>query len=83
MRNPRTFLGVSLLEKDAPPTAERTPFAQLLQRMRPEMLRFALWLARDGALAEHELDLVAADVRRSVHRRPVSTTSGTHDIRFV
>jgi RNA polymerase sigma-70 factor (ECF subfamily) len=59
-------LGVSFLETDAPPTAERASFEQLLQRMRPEMLRFALWLARDGALAE---DIVQESLLRAWRAR--------------
>jgi RNA polymerase sigma-70 factor, ECF subfamily len=41
------------MEGDAPPTDEgRASFEQLLQLLRPELLRFAQWLARDRSLAE-------------------------------
>jgi RNA polymerase sigma-70 factor (ECF subfamily) len=52
MRNPRTDLGVSFLEADAPQATEQAPFERLLQLLRPDLLRFALWLARDASLAE-------------------------------
>lgn len=43
---------VSLLEGAAPPAQGRGAFEQLLHTLRPELLRFAQWLARDASLAE-------------------------------
>jgi RNA polymerase sigma-70 factor, ECF subfamily len=33
-------------------TTPQTPFSRLLEMLRPDLLRFALWLARDRAVAE-------------------------------
>ena len=33
-------------------TTAQTPFSRLLEMLRPDLLRFALWLARDRAVAE-------------------------------
>jgi RNA polymerase sigma-70 factor, ECF subfamily len=51
MRNSQTHPAVSFLEADAP-AGERASFEKLLQLLRPELLRFAQWLARDRSLAE-------------------------------
>ena len=52
MRNSPTDPAVSLLEGAAAPAQGRESFEALLQALRPELLRFAQWLARDASLAE-------------------------------
>src|SRR3974390_625261 len=52
MRNSQTHPAVSFLEADRPTAEGKPSFEQLLQPLRPELLRFALWLARDRSLAE-------------------------------
>jgi RNA polymerase sigma-70 factor (ECF subfamily) len=52
MRNYPTHPAVSFLATDAPSEDGRASFERLLQLLRPELLRFAQWLARDRSLAE-------------------------------
>jgi RNA polymerase sigma-70 factor (ECF subfamily) len=66
MRNPRPHLAVSYLEAGVPPAAGHVSFEQLLQLLRPEMLRFAQWLARDAAIAE---DIVQESLLRAWRAR--------------
>lgn len=48
------------------PWPQRTGFAALLASLRPEVLRFACWLARDRALAE---DIVQETLLRAWRNR--------------
>jgi RNA polymerase sigma-70 factor (ECF subfamily) len=54
------------MEVDAMPAQAQPSFAQLLEVLRPEMLRFAKWLARDANLAE---DIVQQASERAFRAR--------------
>lgn len=52
MRNSQPESPVSSISERLPGADSQAPIAQLLESMRPDLLRFAHWLARDRALAE-------------------------------
>src|SRR5579864_311695 len=52
MRNPRPESPVSSVSERLPAANAQAPLTQLFESMRPDLLRFAHWLARDRAIAE-------------------------------
>src|ERR1700689_2971997 len=52
MRNSQPESPVSSIAERLPAPDMRTPVMQLFESMRPDLLRFAHWLARDRAIAE-------------------------------
>jgi len=52
MHNSRPELQILPLDAALRKPGERDPLSRLLRQLRPELLRFAQWLARDRALAE-------------------------------
>lgn len=52
MRNSQPESPVSSISERLPGPGAQAPIAQLFESMRPDLLRFAHWLARDRALAE-------------------------------
>src|SRR5262245_29929420 len=58
-------------------TTVATPFARLLEMLRPDLLRFAFWLARDRAVAEDVVQetLIRAWKSREELKDPAATRS--------
>src|SRR6516164_10733638 len=52
MRNSQPESPVSSITERLPAPEVRAAFSQLLESMRPDLLRFAQWLARDRSIAE-------------------------------
>jgi len=52
MRNPQPHSPVSSITERLPGPDARAPITRLFESLRPDLLRFAHWLARDRAIAE-------------------------------
>jgi RNA polymerase sigma-70 factor (ECF subfamily) len=66
MRNSQPESPVSSISERLPGPGSQAPIAQLFESMRPDLLRFAHWLARDRALAE---DIVQESLLRAWRSR--------------
>jgi RNA polymerase sigma-70 factor, ECF subfamily len=66
MRNSEPESPVSSISERLPGPDARAPISQLFESMRPDLLRFAHWLARDRALAE---DIVQESLLRAWRSR--------------
>jgi RNA polymerase sigma-70 factor (ECF subfamily) len=66
MRNSQPESPVSSIAERLPAPDMRTPVMQLFESMRPDLLRFAQWLARDRAIAE---DIVQESLLRAWRSR--------------
>lgn len=66
MRNSQPESPVSSISERLPGPGAQAPIAQLFESMRPDLLRFAHWLARDRALAE---DIVQESLLRAWRSR--------------
>ena len=66
MRNYPSETPVSCVGASAPDVAADTRITRLFEAMRPDLLRFALWLTRDRALAE---DVVQESLLRAWRSR--------------
>jgi RNA polymerase sigma-70 factor, ECF subfamily len=66
MRNSQPESPVSSISERLPGPDSQAPISQLLESMRPDLLRFAHWLARDRALAE---DIVQESLLRAWRSR--------------
>jgi RNA polymerase sigma-70 factor (ECF subfamily) len=62
MRNSQPESPVSSISERLPGSEVRAAFSQLLESLRPDLLRFAHWLARDRAIAE---DIVQESLLRA------------------
>ena len=66
MRNSQPESPVSSISERLPGPDSQAPISQLFESMRPDLLRFAHWLARDRALAE---DIVQESLLRAWRSR--------------
>jgi RNA polymerase sigma-70 factor, ECF subfamily len=66
MRNSQPEFPVSSISERLPGPDARTPLTQLFESLRPDLLRFAHWLARDRAIAE---DIVQESLLRAWRSR--------------
>lgn len=66
MRNSQPEFPVSSINEQLPGRDARAPLAQLFESLRPDLLRFAHWLARDRAIAE---DIVQESLLRAWRSR--------------
>jgi len=66
MRNPRPESPVSSVSERLPAANAQAPLTQLFESLRPDLLRFAHWLARDRAIAE---DIVQESLLRAWRSR--------------
>ena len=66
MRNSQPESPVSSITERLPAPDMRAPIMQLFESMRPDLLRFAQWLARDRAIAE---DIVQESLLRAWRSR--------------
>src|SRR6202050_432430 len=66
MRNSQPESPVSSIAERLPAPDMRTPVMQLFEPLRPDLLRFAQWLARDRAIAE---DIVQESLLRAWRSR--------------
>jgi RNA polymerase sigma-70 factor (ECF subfamily) len=66
MRNPRPESPVSSISERLPAANSQAPLTQLFESLRPDLLRFAHWLARDRAIAE---DIVQESLLRAWRSR--------------
>src|SRR5215471_786736 len=73
MRNSEPGSPVSSIGGRLPAADAGAPIAQLFETMRPELLRFAHWLARDRALAE---DIVQEALLRAWRSRDALKNPG-------
>jgi len=74
MRNSPPESPVSSSVTRLPGADERQPFTQLLESLRPDLVRFAHWLARDRAIAE---DIVQESLLRAWRSRDSLKESGS------
>jgi RNA polymerase sigma-70 factor, ECF subfamily len=73
MRNPEPQSPVSSISERLRAPDPRDPAAQLFESLRPDLLRFAQWLARDRALAE---DIVQEALLRAWRSRDALKDAG-------
>jgi RNA polymerase sigma-70 factor, ECF subfamily len=73
MRNSQPESPVSSIGERLPAPEVRAAFSQLLESLRPDLLRFAQWLARDRAIAE---DIVQESLLRAWRSRDALKDSG-------
>jgi RNA polymerase sigma-70 factor, ECF subfamily len=73
MRNSQPESPVSSISERLPGSEVRAAFSQLLESLRPDLLRFAHWLARDRAIAE---DIVQESLLRAWRSRDSLKDSG-------
>src|SRR5215510_15661610 len=73
MRNSQPESPVSSIAERLPATSPQAPIAQLFESMRPDLLRFAHWLARDRSIAE---DIVQESLLRAWRSREALKDAG-------
>ena len=73
MRNSQPESPVSSIGERLPGRDERAPITRLLESLRPDLVRFAQWLARDRAIAE---DIVQESLLRAWRSRDALKDAG-------